>query len=121
MQNSGLCSHFTWHFTQVGEEIQRICVSPVQNEVWSKDELAGVVDGAPHQPHHEHLQPAALQEPHLVVQAELHEAWGKQEAVSIPALLLSSLIPLKKKKKKKASFEKLRKHKSPRVQGKSIF
>ena len=121
MQNSGLCSHFTWHFTQVGEEIQGICVSPVQNEVWSKDELAGVVDGAPHQPHHEHLQPAALQEPHLVVQAELHEAWGKQEAVSIPALLLSSLIPLKKKKKKKASFEKLRKHKSPRVQGKSIF
>ena len=26
---------------QVGEEIQGICVSPVQNEVWSKDELAG--------------------------------------------------------------------------------
>lgn len=28
---------------------------------------------------------------------------------------------IKKKKKKRASFEKLRKHKSPRVQGKSIF
>lgn len=68
-----------------------------------------------HQPHHEHLQPAALQEPHLVAQAELHEAWGKQEAVLYPPppQLPDSI------KKKRASFEKLRKHKSPRVQGKS--
>lgn len=45
-------------------------------------------------------QPAALQEPHLVVQAELHEAWGKQEAVSIPALPPQLPDSIKKKKSK---------------------
>lgn len=40
-----------------------------------------MVNGAPHQPHHQHLHPAALQQPHLVIQAELHKAWGKREAM----------------------------------------
>lgn len=58
--------------------------SPVQNEVWSEDELAGVVERAPHQPHHEHLHPATLQEPDLVQQAELHEAWANESPLNTP-------------------------------------
>lgn len=46
---------------------------PVQYQVLCKDEFAGAVDGPPDEADHQHLQPRALQELHLVVEGELQE------------------------------------------------
>lgn len=46
---------------------------PVQYQVWSKDELSRVVDGPPDEPDHQHLQPRALEEFHLIVKGQLHK------------------------------------------------
>lgn len=69
-----LCASYS---IQLEKQHQVFFPSPVEDEIWCKDELAWVIYGAPHQTHHQHLHPAALQEPHLVIQAELHKAWGK--------------------------------------------
>lgn len=48
---------------------------PVQYQVWRKDEFARVVDGPPDEPNHQHLQPGALQEFHLIVKGQLHKTY----------------------------------------------
>lgn len=48
--------------------------SPVQAEVGGKNEPTRVVHRPPHEPQHQHLQPAALQQVHLVEQAQVHKS-----------------------------------------------
>lgn len=48
---------------------------PVQYQVLCKDELAGAVDGPPDESDHQHLQPGALQQLHLVMEGQLQESW----------------------------------------------
>lgn len=48
---------------------------PVQYQVWSKDEFPRVVDGPPDESDHQHLQPGALQELHLIVKRQLHKTY----------------------------------------------
>lgn len=47
---------------------------PVQYEVLCEDEFAGAVDGPPDEPDHQHLQPRALQQLHLVMERQLQES-----------------------------------------------
>ena len=48
---------------------------PVQYEVLSEDEFARALDGPPDEADHQHLQPRALQQLHLVVEGQLQETW----------------------------------------------
>lgn len=46
---------------------------PVEYQVLSEDEFARTVDGPPDESDHQHLQPRALQQLHLVVEGQLQE------------------------------------------------
>lgn len=64
---------------------------PIQYEVLGKDEFAGAVDRPPDEPDHQHLQPGALQQLHLVMKAELQETYKNTHKVHFNKLFCEQI------------------------------
>lgn len=58
-----------------GDVWEIVAVVPAQAEVRGEDEFPWMVHWPPHQSDHQHLQPAALQQVHLVQETELDKPW----------------------------------------------
>lgn len=64
-----------------------LAVVPAQAEVGGEDKFPRMVHWPPHQADHQHLQPAALQQVHLVQETELYKPWAEENDCELPDLL----------------------------------